>query len=124
MCIYIYTYTVYEYTSSLTQTSPILTLPFVLPPITGHRKGVLDPRYDTVGVAYGPHCTFGQMAAMEFARGWEPDADAVRHWDAGCERLGAAGEMGTVRPGKSVLRFVWDADKAASTLDLPSSSDK
>ena len=46
----------------------------------GHRKGVLDVRYDTVGVAYGPHCTFGQMAAMEFARGWEPDADAVRHW--------------------------------------------
>ncbi|CAL1126311.1 unnamed protein product [Cladocopium goreaui] len=47
-------------------------------PSRGHRKGVLDPRYDTVGVAYGPHCTFGQMAAMEFARGWEPDADAVR----------------------------------------------
>lgn len=64
----------------------------IRPPITGHRKGVLDPRYDTVGVAYGPHCTFGQMAAMEFARGWEPDADAVRHWDAGCANVGSGGD--------------------------------
>jgi len=45
-----------------------------------------------VGVAYGPHCTFGQMAAMEFARGWEPDADAVRHWDAGCAGVGSWGD--------------------------------
>lgn len=47
-------------------------------PSRGHRKGVLDPRYDTVGVAYGPHCTFGSMAAMEFAKRWEADVDSVR----------------------------------------------
>eukprot|EP00438_Fugacium_kawagutii_P016148 Skav207704 [mRNA] locus=scaffold3057:245022:256726:- [translate_table: standard] len=47
-------------------------------PSRGHRKGVLDPRYDTVGVAYGPHSTFGQMAAMEFAKGWEADPEATR----------------------------------------------
>lgn len=44
----------------------------------GHRKGVLDPRYAVVGVAYGVHVTFGRMAALEFARGWEPTAEAVR----------------------------------------------
>ena len=38
----------------------------------------MDPRYDTVGVAYGPHCTFGSMAAMEFAKRWEADVDSVR----------------------------------------------
>lgn len=47
-------------------------------PSRGHRKGVLNPRYDAVGVAYGPHVTFGRMAAMEFARFWEPDAMFIR----------------------------------------------
>ncbi|CAJ1428857.1 unnamed protein product [Effrenium voratum] len=47
-------------------------------PSRGHRKGVLDPRYDSVGVAFGPHCTFGKMAAMEFAKTWEPNAEAIR----------------------------------------------
>jgi len=40
-------------------------------PSRGHRNGVLNPEYDTVGVAYGHHTTFGMMAAMEFACGWE-----------------------------------------------------
>jgi len=40
-------------------------------PSRGHRNGVLNPEYDTVGVAYGHHTTFGMMAAMEFARGWQ-----------------------------------------------------
>ena len=44
----------------------------------GHRKGVLDPRYSLVGVAYGPHATFGRTAAMEFARGWEPQVEQLR----------------------------------------------
>lgn len=44
----------------------------------GHRKGVLNPRYDTVGVAYGPHATFGRMAAIEFAKSWEPKAMFIR----------------------------------------------
>ncbi|CAE8658641.1 unnamed protein product [Polarella glacialis] len=47
-------------------------------PSRGHRRGVLDRRYTTVGVAYGVHCTFGRMAAMEFAAGWEPNAMFVR----------------------------------------------
>ncbi|CAE7219871.1 pxl-1, partial [Symbiodinium sp. CCMP2592] len=46
-------------------------------PSRGHRLGVLDPRYDTVGVSYGSHCTFGRLAALEFARGWEPDELAM-----------------------------------------------
>ncbi|CAK9013990.1 unnamed protein product [Durusdinium trenchii] len=46
-------------------------------PSRGHRKGVLDPRYDMVGVAFGPHVTFGQMAAMEFAKTWVVDAELV-----------------------------------------------
>lgn len=44
----------------------------------GHRKGVLNPRYATVGVAYGPHATFGRMAAMEFAKSWQPNAMFIR----------------------------------------------
>jgi hypothetical protein len=43
----------------------------------GHRLGVYNGTYDIVGVAYGTHCTFGRMAALEFGRGWKPDSDAV-----------------------------------------------
>eukprot|EP00927_Polykrikos_kofoidii_P006759 TRINITY_DN12738_c0_g1_i1.p1 TRINITY_DN12738_c0_g1~~TRINITY_DN12738_c0_g1_i1.p1 ORF type:complete len:497 (+),score=75.93 TRINITY_DN12738_c0_g1_i1:139-1629(+) len=39
-------------------------------PSRGHRKGVFNPVYDVVGSAYGPHATFGKMAALEFAEGW------------------------------------------------------
>lgn len=46
-------------------------------PSRGHRKGVLDPRYTTVGVAYGMHKTFGRMAALEFARGWNGDDESI-----------------------------------------------
>eukprot|EP00928_Gymnodinium_smaydae_P040749 TRINITY_DN27605_c0_g1_i2.p1 TRINITY_DN27605_c0_g1~~TRINITY_DN27605_c0_g1_i2.p1 ORF type:complete len:314 (+),score=47.34 TRINITY_DN27605_c0_g1_i2:81-1022(+) len=47
-------------------------------PSRGHRKGVYNPGYDVVGCFYGPHVTFGRMAAMEFARGWEENAMFVR----------------------------------------------
>eukprot|EP00931_Biecheleriopsis_adriatica_P061642 TRINITY_DN37073_c0_g1_i1.p1 TRINITY_DN37073_c0_g1~~TRINITY_DN37073_c0_g1_i1.p1 ORF type:complete len:467 (+),score=78.74 TRINITY_DN37073_c0_g1_i1:37-1437(+) len=47
-------------------------------PSRGHRKGVLNPRYDSVGVAYGSHSTFGRMASMEFAGGWEPNIMFIR----------------------------------------------
>lgn len=44
----------------------------------GHRKGIYNPRYDAVGVAYGPHTTFGSVAAMEFAKAWRPKSDAIQ----------------------------------------------
>lgn len=40
-------------------------------PSRGHRQGVFNPVYTEVGTAYGPHVTFGTMAAMEFATGFE-----------------------------------------------------
>jgi len=43
----------------------------------GHRKGVYEERYDIVGVAYGPHVTFGRVVALEFAQEWQPDEDAI-----------------------------------------------
>jgi len=43
----------------------------------GHRKGVFNPDYTAVGCAYGNHCTFGKMAAMEFARDWRPKEEAI-----------------------------------------------
>merc|ERR1719296_317668 len=43
----------------------------------GHRKGVLNPVYDCVGTAYGPHATFGRMAALEFATGWSGSEDSM-----------------------------------------------
>eukprot|EP00933_Yihiella_yeosuensis_P073674 TRINITY_DN8238_c4_g1_i1.p1 TRINITY_DN8238_c4_g1~~TRINITY_DN8238_c4_g1_i1.p1 ORF type:complete len:484 (+),score=88.60 TRINITY_DN8238_c4_g1_i1:47-1453(+) len=47
-------------------------------PSRGHREGVLNPSYTVVGVSYGSHCTFGKMAAMEFAKGWQPNEMFVR----------------------------------------------
>jgi len=47
-------------------------------PSRGHRKGVLNPQYNVVGCAYGSHATFGRMAAMEFAKGWEPNQMFIR----------------------------------------------
>jgi hypothetical protein len=44
----------------------------------GHRLGVYNETYDVVGVAYGPHSTFGMMAAMEFAKGWQPDEEKTK----------------------------------------------
>mmetsp|Transcript_86510 Transcript_86510/g.218112 ORF Transcript_86510/g.218112 Transcript_86510/m.218112 type:complete len:452 (-) Transcript_86510:97-1452(-) len=44
----------------------------------GHRTTVTDARYDTVGVAYGPHATFGTMTAIELAKGWTPDVAAIQ----------------------------------------------
>lgn len=43
----------------------------------GHRLCVLDPKYDIVGCAYGPHATFGTVSAMEFAKAWEPNDMAI-----------------------------------------------
>jgi len=43
----------------------------------GHRLCVCNPIWEVVGVAYGPHSTFGTMSAMEFAAGWSPDAAAA-----------------------------------------------
>jgi len=47
-------------------------------PSRGHRKGIFNPVYDTVGVAYGPHSTFGRMAALEFARAWRSNETFIR----------------------------------------------
>jgi len=47
-------------------------------PSRGHRNGLLNPDYDAVGVAYGHHTTFGMMAAMEFACGWQVNDMFIR----------------------------------------------
>jgi len=39
-------------------------------PSRGHRHGVFNPIYEAVGVAVGPHRTFGRMVALEFAKDW------------------------------------------------------
>jgi len=47
-------------------------------PSRGHRKGVLNPRFNMVGVHYGPHITFGRVAAMELATDYQDDAMFIR----------------------------------------------
>mmetsp|Transcript_31833 Transcript_31833/g.74382 ORF Transcript_31833/g.74382 Transcript_31833/m.74382 type:complete len:442 (+) Transcript_31833:83-1408(+) len=47
-------------------------------PTRGHRKGVLSSVYDTVGVAYGSHTTFGRVTALEFAKGWHGNDMFIR----------------------------------------------
>mmetsp|Transcript_42249 Transcript_42249/g.95044 ORF Transcript_42249/g.95044 Transcript_42249/m.95044 type:complete len:423 (+) Transcript_42249:30-1298(+) len=51
-------------------------------PSRGHRKGVLSPVYTTVGAFAGPHSTFGRMAALEFAKGWQGNPTFIRSREA------------------------------------------
>lgn len=41
-------------------------------PSRGHRKNILSPKYDTVGVKVGKHKDYGVMCVMDFASGVKP----------------------------------------------------
>jgi len=73
-------------------------------PSRGHRKGVFNSDYDVVGVACGPHVTFGKMVAMEFARGWEGNPTFIRsRAQAGPRKIAAGARVGA----KPALTTQW-----------------
>ena len=47
-------------------------------PSRGHRKNIYDTRFKTVGLAMGPHKTFGSMCVMDFADGYTESASKLR----------------------------------------------
>jgi len=71
----------------------------------GHRLGVFNPSYSSVGVAYGPHVAYGRVAAIEFARAWRPNKEAI---SARVAKGPAKPDEETLRRAQTEAKTDWD----------------
>lgn len=76
----------------------------------GHRIGVFNPVYTCAGVAYGSHVTFGRVAAIEFARAWRPNEEAI---SARVATGPARPDEETLRKARVEAKTAWDLGDCA-----------